>query len=416
MTARPAPVPESQRIASLDVLRGFAVLGILAMNISSFSMTSAAYFNPTAYGDLAGLNGWVWRVTHVLADLKFMAIFSMLFGAGIVLLTERAESRGESSAGLHYRRMGWLIVFGLLHAHLLWYGDILYWYGMCGLLVYLFRRLRPRWLIVWGLVSLAVTSGLMLVAGYSMPSWPAETVQEFVAQLAPPADVTAREVAAYRAGWLEQMSERVPTALEMQTGTFLAWAAWRVSGLMLLGMALFKLGLFSAQRAPRVYGTLIALALLVGIPTIVFGMERNFAADWDPRYFFFFGLQYNYWASILVALGWVSAVMLACRRAGFEQLTRPFAAVGRTAFSNYVLQTLACTTLFYGHGFGLFGRVERTAQTAIVLAIWALQLVISPLWLRHFLYGPLEWLWRSLVYLERQPFRRAPAPGLEGSR
>lgn len=142
------PVSESQRISSLDVLRGFALLGILTVNIGAFSMPAAAYFDPTAYGDLTGLNAWVWRLTHVLADLKFMAIFSMLFGAGIVLMTSRCESRGQSPAGLHYRRMGLLAVFGLLHAHLLWYGDVLYWYGMCGLVVYLLRDLSPKWLMV----------------------------------------------------------------------------------------------------------------------------------------------------------------------------------------------------------------------------------------------------------------------------
>ena len=406
MEARQAPVHESQRIASLDVLRGFAVLGILAMNIGSFSMTSAAYFDPTAYGDLSGLNEWVWRVTHVLADLKFMAIFSMLFGAGIVLMTERSASRGQSRTGLHYRRMAWLIVFGLLHAHLLWYGDILYWYGMCGLVVYLFRNVRPQWLMFWGLASLAVTSGIMLAAGATMPTWPPEVVEQVISDLKPSAAVTAAEVATYQSGWLEQMDHRVPKALEMEINTFLAWASWRVTGLMLLGMALFKLGVFSAKRSPRFYGTVLAVAVLIGIPTIVYGMQRNVAADWDATYFFFFGLQFNYWASILVSLGWVSVVMLACQRASFTSLTRPFAAVGRMAFTNYILQTVICTTLFYGHGLGLFGQIERTGQAAIVVTVWIFQLIVSPIWLRHFLFGPLEWLWRSLVYLERQPFRR----------
>jgi uncharacterized protein len=409
MTTGPAPVSESERIDSLDVLRGFAVLGILTMNIGGFSMPSAAYFDPTAYGDLSGLNGWVWRAIHLLADLKFMAIFSMLFGAGIVLTSHRAESRGHSPTGLHYRRMAWLIVFGLLHAHLLWPGDILYWYGMCGLVVYVFRKLSPRWLIVLGVLSMALTSGLMLAAGTTAEQWPPEALEEITEELKPPAEVQAREIAAYRGGWHEQMEKRVPHALEMQTETLIFWAAWRVGGLMLLGMALFKLGVFSAERSRRFYWALIAVAVLVGLPVVEYGIEHNFARNWEAPYFFFQGLQFNYWSSVLVSLGWVGAVMLLCQR-GASRLTRRLAAVGRTAFSNYILQTVLCTTIFYGHGFGLFGEVDRVTQAGIVLAIWAFQLVVSPIWLRSFHFGPLEWLWRSLVYRRRQPFRRAPAP------
>ena len=405
METNQAPVSETQRILSLDVLRGFALLGILTMNIGAFSMPSATYFDPTAYGELSGLNGWVWQVTHLLADLKFMAIFSMLFGAGIVLASQRAESRGHSPTGLHYRRMGWLVVFGLLHAHLLWWGDILYWYGMCGLVVFLFRKLSPKWLIVWGVLSIAVASGILLAAGATAEQWPPKALEQVTEELKPSAEAKAAEIAIYQGGWFEQMEKRTPHSFEMETNIFLFWAVWRVSGLMLLGMALFKLGVFSARRSRRFYLTLIAVAILVGIPVIGYGIRHNFANNWEAPYFFFHGLQFNYWASILVSLGWVGAVMLACQK-GLSRLTRPFAAVGRTAFSNYILQTVICTTIFYGHGFGLFGEVDRVGQAGIVLVIWAFQLAISPIWLRHFHFGPLEWLWRSLVYLRKQPFRR----------
>src|SRR5688572_28004212 len=126
------PVTEYERIESMDVLRGFALLGILLMNIQSFSMITAAYLNPTAYGDLTGVNFWVWTLSHLLAAEKFISIFSMLFGACVVHMWRRAEHNGASATRLHYRRVGWMILFGLLHAHLLWYGDILYTYGMCG--------------------------------------------------------------------------------------------------------------------------------------------------------------------------------------------------------------------------------------------------------------------------------------------
>ena len=140
-------IEQSDRWESLDLIRGCALLGILVMNIQSFGLPSAAYMNPTAFGDLTGWNLYAWIGSHVFFDSKFMAIFSMLFGAGIVLFTERAEQRGRSPLAMHVRRNLWLILFGLLHAHLLWFGDILFSYGICALLIYPFRRLTPRSLI-----------------------------------------------------------------------------------------------------------------------------------------------------------------------------------------------------------------------------------------------------------------------------
>lgn len=399
------PVSSSERIESMDVLRGFAVLGILAMNVGAFSMPAAAYFNPSVYGDLGGLNGWVWRLTHLLADLKFMAIFAMLFGAGIVLMWQRAEERSRPSTGLHYRRMFWLILFGLLHAHLLWYGDILYWYGMTGLLVYLLRKRSPAALIVIAVLFFAVSSSLMIFSGLSMDQWPPEERAGMIEQLNPSDAAKADEIAAYRGSWLEQMEPRREHAIEMETSTYLAWAIWRVGGLMLLGMALFKLGVLSATRSRSFYLVLIGLAVLVGLPLVGYGMQRNIASGWPTPEFFFLGTQYNYWGSVLVALGWIGTVMLLCQQS-VAMITGRLAAVGRMAFTNYIMQTVICTTVFYGHGFGLFGSMERVGQFAVVVGVWIFQLIVSPIWLRHFRYGPLEWLWRSLVYLEVQPFRQ----------
>ena len=136
------------RIAMLDVLRGFALLGILLMNIQSFSMPGAAYLNPYAYGDMEGANYWVWTLSHVLADQKFMGLFSMLFGVGVLVFCQRAEDKGHAAASLHYRRMGWLFLFGLAHGYLFWYGDILFSYALCGCLVFLMRRKSVKTLVV----------------------------------------------------------------------------------------------------------------------------------------------------------------------------------------------------------------------------------------------------------------------------
>ena len=403
------PVAQGARIDSIDVLRGVALLGILVMNVQSFAMPQAAYFNPTAYGDLEGANLYVWVAGRMLADQKFMTIFSMLFGAGIVLMAGRAEARGDGRQ-VHYRRMGWLLVIGLLHAHLFWSGDILFLYAVCGMLVSPLRRQPPGRLLAFGAVLLAVASAYSVGSGLSLPYWPEEARAAFASSVwQPTPEMLDAELAAYRGGWLDQQPARSAGAFAFETFMLITWGVWRAGGLMLIGMALFRREVFSARRSPRFYAGLIAVAVAVGLPLQAYGIALDFARGW-PVWSFFVGMQLNYWPSIAVSLGYVGLVMLACRTAALRGLTRPFAAVGQTALTNYLLQTILCTTIFYGHGLGWFGSVDRVGQVGVVAAVWAVQLIASPLWLRRFRYGPAEWAWRSLTYGARPPLRRTPAP------
>ena len=397
------PVAETARIDSIDVLRGFALLGILVMNVQLFAMPEAAYYNPTAYGDLEGANLYVWLGGRLLADQKFMTIFSMLFGAGIVLMTTRAEARGETHR-VHYRRMGWLALIGLLHAHLLWAGDILFLYAVCGMLVYPFRGLSPGRLLVVGTATVAVASAIFAGLQASLPSWPEEALAEVtLGAWQPTRAIVDDALATYRGGWLEQLPARSAMAFGFETFMLVIWGGWRAGGLMLIGMALFKLDVFSAGRSRRFYGALVAAALVAGIPVEAYGVALDFEYGWALDWSLLQGRQFNYWPSIAVGLGYVGLVMLACRSTALRRATRPFAAVGQTALSNYLLQTVICTTIFYGHGLGLYERVDRLGQIALVVAIWLLQLLWSPWWLAHFRFGPLEWLWRSLTYMKFQP-------------
>lgn len=405
--ARTAPTAPSERIIPIDALRGFAVLGILIMNIQSYSMIEAAYLNPTAYGDLTGINKWVWMLSHLFADEKFMGIFSILFGAGILLFTGRVEARGKKSAALHYRRTLFLILIGLAHAYLLWYGDILVAYGLCALSLFLFRKVSPKWLLLMGVISVSVASMIYVVFGWSLPYWPQESYQQTVQIWTPSAEVVAAEMSAYQGGWLGQMSHRIPAAVTLQTFLFLILMGWRAGGMMLVGMALFKWGVLSAERSRRFYVTLMILGFAVGLPVIWYGMVRDFRANWFFDYSMFFGMQFNYWGSVPLALGYIGMVMLIYKSISGGKLVGRFAAVGRMALTNYLMQTVICTTTFYGHGLGLFGQVERGWQILIVLGVWAFQLIISPIWLRRFRFGPVEWLWRSLTYLRFQPIRQA---------
>ncbi len=400
------PVPRTERMTSLDVLRGFAVLGILIMNIQSFSMIGAAYLNPYAYGDLTGANYAVWFLSHLLADSKFMTVFSLLFGAGVVLMASRREAAGKPTAGVHYRRMFWLIVFGLLHGLCLWYGDILYAYGVCGLLIYLFRRRSSRFLLIACSLVVAVASLLTMFWQVTLPYWPPEVVESVETEWwTPPPKAVQNELDAYRGSWSAQQPQRAARAIFMETNHFLTETMWRAGGLMLIGMALFKLGVFSAQRSRSFYLRMMSLGFGLGLPIVVYGVVYCNDSGWDVHSAFFGGSQFNYWGSLLVAAGYIGLVMLVCQKGSFQPLTQPLAAVGRMALSCYLLQTIICTFIFYGHGLGLYGSVSRVGQGLIVLAVWAFLLVACPIWLRYFRFGPFEWLWRSLTYLKLQPMK-----------
>ena len=225
------PTRRRERIPSLDLLRGFALLGILIINIQVFSMISAAYLNPTAYGDLSGVNGWVYILSHVLADQKFMTLFTILYGAGIVLMTSRAEACGTSSAGIHYRRTFILLVIGLLHAYLLWAGDVLVSYALCALAVFPFRKLSPKTLLTLGLCSVLIASLIFLFTGLSLGYIPPDAIAGMMDNWKPSAELVQEEVTTYRSGWLKQMEDRVDTALFFQTKGFLLWGFWRILGL-----------------------------------------------------------------------------------------------------------------------------------------------------------------------------------------
>ncbi|WP_440765223.1 DUF418 domain-containing protein [Natronorubrum sp. DTA7] len=398
----PKPTAPSERIVSLDVLRGFALLGILVINIWLFSMPQAAAFNPTAYGDFTGANYAVWFVSHVFFDQKFMTLFTLLFGAGILLFTASKERNGQPAIRLHYRRTILLVLIGLGHAYLLWYGDILVVYGICALVVIFARNWSPIKQALTGLTMLAVPT-LFSVLGWRY----AEHVPEETLALWNPSQAVIRdEITAYQGPWADQFAYRVPTVLEAHLFDIPVWLFWRVSGLMLIGMALFSWGVLSNDRSERFYRRLFVAGAVTGLSLILVGVWYNTTQEWTFSEAFFIGRQFNYWGSIPLAVAYVAGIMLWCRRRPTGVVSAALAAVGQTAFSNYLLQTILATSIFYGHGLGLFGTVTRLEALAVVLMIWAVQIPLSVLWLRHFRYGPIEWVWRILTYGERQPLKK----------
>lgn len=427
------PVTAPERLHTVDTLRGFALLGILVMNIYFFALPGAVYFNPRVWGGAEGINFWTWIATHIFFEQKFMSIFSMLFGAGVILMFDRAERRGSRFGRIWFRRCFWLLMIGMVHAYLFWYGDILFTYAVCGFMIYFFRRLSPRALVIVGivlmLVALPLSSGLGLFVEFmrdtaveaerleeagenldAMQRSMKESWVEMRKEYYPTPEQLQEEVDLYGSGsYGEIFADRFPAVLNMQlvAGIISVW--WHVGGLMLIGMGLMKSGVFSAERSFRFYRGMIFWGFGAGLPLAVWSVVDLQAHDFDFIHTFTLGGHYNFAAGFLVALGHIGLVMLACKAGLFAALGSRLAAVGRMALTNYLMHTMICTLIFYSHGLGLFGRIPRFPLMGVVLAIWLLQLAICRPWLERFRFGPAEWLWRSLTYRTLQPFRVPPA-------
>jgi uncharacterized protein len=398
------PIQSEERITSLDVLRGFAILGLLPINIQVFSMIGIAYMNPIAFGNFEGINRLLWILGHLLFDLKFLTIFTILFGAGLVLFTSRLETKGVKSLGIHYRRMLWLMLFGFAHAYLLWGGDILVAYAISGMLVVLLRNLKPGKLMIIGLLVFSVASLVYIVGGLLLPSLDAEKTQGLMLMWAPNEELITEELASFKGSWFEQMPGRIEHALTMQLFIFL-FTGWRAGGLMIIGMALFKWGILSALKSKVFYFKLTLFCLLIGLFVVGIGLMTIIDSNFSMRYTFLFGSQFNYWGSVLISLGYIGLMMIWIKSNTIQLLRKSMQAVGKMAFTNYLMQSIICTTIFYGHGFGLIGQVDRWEQLVIVCGILIFQFLFSLIWLKYFRYGPFEWIWRSLTYWKVQPIR-----------
>ncbi len=410
------PVSSHERIASIDVLRGVALLGILSINIWGFALPDLAFSDLPAVGGWSPINRGVWVFFHLLCEQKMMSLFSMLFGAGLIVMVQRSDARGTSLTGLYYRRICWLLVFGLLHAFLLWDGDILVPYALCGFVLYPFRRLRPGLQILLGalvfLSQVPLTAGLGLlevhmqyITGRSN-DWGTEEQRrwrrELEEEIFPSRDIDA-EIERHHKGYVAQLGPRAEGNLVEEIGGFIFWSGPRAGGLMLIGMGLMQLRIFAAERSFRFYARLAVLGYLLGLPLVGYGIYDMMSHDFDNLRQYLWSGHFNYVGSLFVALGHAGVVMLICKAGLLNWLTARLAAVGRMALSNYLMQSVLCTTLFEGWGFGLFGKLDRAELLGVVVAVWLIQLMVSPLWLRYFRFGPMEWLWRSLTYWKRYP-------------
>jgi len=411
----PITLEEPSRHQSIDTLRGVASLGILVMNIVAFGLPSDSYLSPVSAaaadyaGEFRGMNAAFWAIQHIFFDQKMMSIFSMLFGAGLVVLDSRRGSAAGVTTGfaaIYYRRVGFLLALGLIHAFIFWYGDILLSYAMCGLILYPMRRLSPTvqiviasCLLVFGAILLAGMGGLMSLAPVpesGTPEW------------APTPEKIDAEVAAFRGGWSENITQTAVLSLMMNIFMFVLWTFWRSLSMMLLGMALMKTGFFTASWSVAAYRKTALISMSIGLPLVLLSGWSAVRNNFNMATTFLVDMPLNHLGSVGMALGYCAIVMLLHKGGVFTALRNRLAAVGRIGLTSYLMQTLICTTIFYGRGLGLYGKFERGELIMFVLGVWAFLLIACPWWVARFRYGPFEWAWRSFTYLSIQPMRRQP--------
>ena len=408
-------VTDETRLITLDAMRGFAVMGILAMNIVAFAMPEWAYVTPIAYGGETVADRMAWLFSFVFIDGKMRGLFSLLFGASMMLIIERADAKGESAAKVHYSRMLWLALFGLAHYFFIWFGDILFLYASVGCIAFLFRNWEPLRLIKWALIIFALGfvlwgiqfGGLQVMQYFAnMPDADPELVKQYKEIRTNPEfdfDI-ANQLALHRGSYSGIIADKLadwlaPLGLVLQTVT-------ETLPLMMLGMAMKKNGFLTGEWPKAEYLRWAKKMLVPGIvlTALVAGalVYTNHDAINSLATMFV-------WGSIprqMMTIGYAALLVpFAIHFSGSNFISR-VAAVGQAAFTNYLGTSIVMTTIFYGYGLGLYGSVGRLSLWSFVIGAWMVMLLWSGPWLARFRYGPLEWLWRSLARMKLQPLAR----------
>ena len=395
-----------QRYISLDAMRGFAVMGILAMNIISFAMPEWAYITPAAYGGDSLADQIAWFFAFIFIDGKMRGLFSLLFGASLMLVIDRAVAKGESAAQVHYRRMAWLAVFGLAHYFFIWIGDILFLYAIVGMVAFCFRDWQPAKLIksafaifaigmlLWGVQFVGLQYWQYLATQPGAGAEMARTYREMMAD--PSFDLNpAPEIALYHGSYGQIVADKFNDwAAPIMT---LLQSICETLPLMMVGMAMNKSGFITggwdAAYYRRLAVRLVPLGLLLTGGLAAWMIMARYDRVTALAVFFFWGAI----PRMMLTAGYAAMLILIIQRYQNHPMLARVAATGRAAFSNYLGTSIVMTTIFYGYGFGLFGHVGRAGLWVFVLGAWAVMLAWSKPWLLKFHYGPLEWLWRSLA-------------------
>ncbi len=384
-----------QRNITLDFIRGLAMLGILLLNISGFALPGAAYLNPAWHGLPSASDSWTWALLDLFAQAKFLTLFALLFGAGLQMLQPRGKRWLQS-------RLTWLVILGFIHSVFFWEGDILLDYGLIGLVTWrmIWDVPATRSLLNTGVMLYLTGVAVLLVFGFISSPHPVRT------WLPGAADLEYEAFWKVGGGW-----EAVQNRLDHLTSSLVSLGVqygWQLAGLMMIGSALTRngwlLGAFSPQHYRRLACGLIVLSCLIQIPAIFMQWKLHWAFRWSG----FFLQAPRDLAAPLQSLGYAALCLGFWSSLARLKITHAICCVGRMALTNYLLQTLICTTIFYR--FGWFMAFDRLQLLAIVPLIWGVNLAFSSVWLRYFRHGPMEWLWRKLTLLAAGQARATDHP------
>ena len=414
------PVKEKERIASLDLLRGFALLGILLLNIIGFGLPAVAYSNP-GYDLIGGsiIDLTTWASVEIFAEGAMRCLFSILFGAGILLFTTGSSAK---SAGLHYKRTFWLLIFGLIDAYLLlWNGDILVNYALCGFLLYLLRNQSGKTLLVlasslillismfYGLLGFGLSAGkeaslVLQQATQNGTEVDADTKtlaaqwQDFAKDYEPDIEKISDELAQRRGSYMTAFEWNFDKSVEMHLVVIPLIMLWDAMAMMLLGMALYKFDVLQGGRSTSFYRNLAVTGFSIGL--IFNGLEvfKSITANFELTATFA-QMQPTYHVGRLgMAMGYIGLLVLFVKSVSFIRFKASLSAVGRMALTNYLMHSVICAVVFTGLGFSLVGELPRASLYIVVFSIWIFQMIFSPWWLTRYHFGPVEWLWRGLTY------------------
>jgi uncharacterized protein len=425
------PLHASERIDSLDVIRGIALLGILLMNINGMGLPFA-YSDPTLAGGSDGLNLKVWIVNNMLFEGTMRGLFTLLFGAGAILLTSRLEKRGAgiATADIYYRRILWLLLFGIGNVYvLLWHGDILYPYAIFGLMLFPFRNasVEKLFLVAGILISVGILWDVSDYHNKLTLQSEVAIIQEIKSQgleisklqedklvewqkfkTKHTQDEIDQQIEKMHQSYFTVLFEKVKFNQFMQTWLPYRLWVWDILSYMLLGMAFFKLRIFHGERSNRLYLLMLAIGYTFGVTINYMETSILVKSNFDALMILKADQTYQI-GRLFTTMGHVGLFMLFIKSGILRLLQKSLAAVGKLALSNYLMHSIVTSFIFYGDGFSLYGRLQRYELYYIVVALWVFQLIVSPIWLRYFQYGPAEWIWRSLTYNKRQRFLVRPA-------